>query len=348
MDLATLWFVAIAVLWTGYFFLEGFDFGVGMLLPVLGRTDAERGALIETIGGLWDGNEVWLIVAAGATFAAFPLWYATLFSSLYLPFLVILVALILRGVAIEFRGKGETRRWHATWERLLVVGSLVPALLWGIVFGNVARGLPLDAAHVLRGGPADLINGPALVGALVAVTLFLLHGALFLRLRTTGALHARARRVAAWIAPLTLLTVAGYLVWAHGHRGSAVTTALGALAGAALIGAWALNRTRRAGAAFALTGTAIVAATVVLFAGLYPAVLPSTIDPSHDLTVHNASSTHYTLVIMTWAAGLFLPVVLAYQAWTYWVFVHRIGAVRTPPETGPDGETSRKAADAAR
>jgi cytochrome d ubiquinol oxidase subunit II len=334
VNLADLWFVAIAVLWTGYFFLEGFDFGVGMLLPVLGRTDAERGALINTIGGVWDGNEVWLVVAAGATFAAFPLWYATMFSSLYVPFLVILVALIVRGVAFEFRGKGETQRWRTTWERLLVGGSLVPAVLWGVVFGTIVRGLPLDSEHHHRGGLGDLLTTHALVGGLVTLTLFLLHGALFLCLRTAGELRVRARRTATWIAPLTLLVVTVFLAWTQAQRGTTATAVIGALALLALIGAWALNRTRRAGAGFVFTGAVVVAVTATLFLSLYPAVLPSTIDPAYDLTVHNARSTDYTLVIMTWAAGIFLPIVLAYQAWTYWVFARRIGMGGMPAGSG--------------
>jgi cytochrome d ubiquinol oxidase subunit II len=332
MGLADVWFVAIAVLWTGYFFLEGFDFGVGVLLPVLGRTEEERGALIDTIGGVWDGNEVWLIVAAGATFAAFPLWYATLFSSLYVPLLVVLVALIVRGVAFEFRGRGETARWRRNWDALLVVGSLVPAVLWGVVFGNVARGLPLDAEHLDRGGLGELLNGPALVGGLTTLTLFLLHGALFLGLRTAGELRVRAWRAANWIAPLALLPALVFVVWTQAQRGTAATTVTGLVTVLCLLGAWALNRARSAAAAFALSGTAVVAATATLFLALYPAVLPSTLDPAFDLTVHNASSTGYTLTIMTWAAGIFLPIVVAYQMWTYRVFARRIGA------TGPSRE----------
>jgi cytochrome d ubiquinol oxidase subunit II len=333
MELADLWFVAIAVLWTGYFFLEGFDFGVGMLIPVLGRTDQERATLIGTIGGVWAGNEVWLIVAAGATFAAFPLWYATLFSSLYLPLLVILVALILRGVAFEFRGSGETYRWRATWDRLLVVGSLLPAVLWGVVFGNIVRGMPLDAEHVLRGGLGDLLNVHALVGGLLTLSLFLLHGALFLRLRTAGALRIRAGRAASWIGTAALIAVIGSVVAMQAERGMTTTTVIGWLAVGALAAAWASIRTRRAGAGFALTGTVIIASTATVFGSLYPAVLPSTIDQAYDLTVHNASSTDYTLTIMTVTAAVFLPIVLGYQAWAYWIFAKRISAVHAPAQS---------------
>ncbi|NMH99289.1 cytochrome d ubiquinol oxidase subunit II [Pseudonocardia acidicola] len=335
MDLATLWFVAIAVLWTGYFFLEGFDFGVGMLLPVLGRTDAERTTVISTIGGVWDANEVWLIVAGGATFAAFPLWYATMFSGFYVALLIILVALILRGVAFEFRGRREDRRWRANWERAIVAGSLVPAVLWGIAFADIVRGVPIDARHEYAGGPGDLVSWYSVLGGLATLTLFLLHGALFLRLRTFGEVRVRARQAARWIGPATVLVVAGFLAWTQVHRGGVVTVVTAAVAVAALIGAWALNRIGPAGAAFTLTGLAIVAATATLFIGLYPDVLPSTINPAYSLTVHNASSTHYTLTIMTWAAVIVLPIVLAYQAWTYWVFARRIGVAQRPPQRRP-------------
>jgi cytochrome d ubiquinol oxidase subunit II len=260
--------------------------------------------------------------------------------------LVILIALIVRGVAFEFRGKGDTYRWRRNWDRLLVVGSLVPAVLWGAVFGNIARGLPLDAGHVLRGGLGGLLNWSALVGGLVTVTLFLLHGALFLSLRTTGELRARARRAATWIGPLPLLTIVGFVAAIHEQRGTAATAVIGGLAVVAVLGAWAMNR-RSAGVGFALTSTAIVAATATLFLALYPAVLPSTIDSAYDLTVHNASSTDYTLTIMTWAAGIFLPIVLAYQGWTYWIFAKRIGAVHSPAGPRADRAASEEA-DASR
>jgi cytochrome d ubiquinol oxidase subunit II len=194
MDLQDLWFIAIALLWTGYFFLEGFDFGVGTLLPVLGRAEDERRALISTIGPVWDGNEVWLIVAAGATFASFPLWYATLFSGFYLPLLVILVALILRGVAFEYRGKVDSTRWRTNWDRAILFGSVVPAVLWGFVFGNIIRGVPVNADFDYAGGVRNLLNIYSLVGGLTTLTLFLVHGALFIALKTAGDIEVRARQ----------------------------------------------------------------------------------------------------------------------------------------------------------
>ncbi|MFD0801776.1 cytochrome d ubiquinol oxidase subunit II, partial [Streptomonospora algeriensis] len=196
MELPDIWFIAIAVLWTGYFVLEGFDFGVGILLPVIGRDDTDRRVMINAIGPIWDGNEVWLITAAGAMFAAFPAWYASTFSGFYLPLLLILLALIVRGVAFEYRGKGDTDRWRAWWDRAIVFGSAVPAVLWGVVFGNIVRGVPMDAGGIVTGGLADLLNPYALLGGLTTFALFTLHGAVFLTLKTSGPVRARARSAA--------------------------------------------------------------------------------------------------------------------------------------------------------
>jgi cytochrome d ubiquinol oxidase subunit II len=339
MHLQDLWFIAIAVLWTGYFFLEGFDFGVGMLLPVLGRAEDERRALISTIGPVWDGNEVWLIVAAGATFASFPLWYATLFSGFYLALLVILVALILRGVAFEYRGKVDSIRWRTNWDRAILFGSVVPAVLWGAVFGNIIRGVPIDADFRYAGGVRNLFNIYSLVGALTTLTLFLLHGALFIALKTAGDVEVRARQVAERVGLATVVLTAVVLVWTQLERGRTATSVTAPLAGAALLGALVVNRVGRERWAFALSGATIALVTATFFVALYPDVLRST-SPGHSLTVDNARSTDYTLMIMTWVAVIFLPLVLAYQAWTYWVFRKRItvrggsGQERPPPDPG--------------
>ena len=339
MHLQDLWFIAIAVLWTGYFFLEGFDFGVGMLLPVLGRAEDERRALISTIGPVWDGNEVWLIVAAGATFASFPLWYATLFSGFYLALLVILVALILRGVAFEYRGKVDSIRWRTNWDRAILFGSVVPAVLWGAVFGNIIRGVPIDADFRYAGGVRNLFNIYSLVGALTTLTLFLLHGALFIALKTAGDVQVRARQVAERVGLATVVLTAVVLVWTQLERGKTATSVTALLAGAALLGALVVNRVGRERWAFALSGATIALVTATFFVALYPDVLRST-SPGHSLTVDNARSTDYTLMIMTWVAVIFLPLVLAYQAWTYWVFRKRItvwggsGQERPPPDPG--------------
>jgi cytochrome bd ubiquinol oxidase subunit II len=325
MALTTIWFLLIAVLWTGYFVLEGFDFGVGMLLGALGRNDTDRRVMINAIGPVWDGNEVWLLVAGGATFAAFPLWYATLFSGFYLALLIILVALIIRGVAFEFRGKIDSPRWRRGWDIAIITGSAVPALLWGVAFGNIVRGVPLDAAHHYTGTLRTLLNPYALLGGLTTLCVFALHGTVFLGLKTTGAVRARARALA-WPLGLVAVPVAGaFLLWtqlAHGTNWTWTTLAIAALTlGGGVIAA----RTRLEGWAFLFTAIAIVATTVTLFGALYPDVLPSTTDTANSLTTTNAASTPYTLKIMTWVAAIFTPIVLAYQAWTYWVFRKRIG-----------------------
>ena len=343
MSLQDVWFLLIAVLWIGYFFLEGFDFGVGILLPVLGRDDTERRVLVNTIGPVWDGNEVWLLVAGGATFAAFPAWYASLFSGFYLALLVILVALIVRGVAFEFRGKVDSDRWRANWDRAIFWGSLVPALLWGVAFGNIVRGVHLDRAHEYSGSFLDLLNPYALLGGLTTLVLFTLHGAVFLALKTTGDLRQRANATAGQVGIAAVLVAATFLGWtqlAHGGLWSAVVAVAAALA---LVSAVAANRVGREGWAFVLSGVTLAAAVASLFIGLYPNVLPATI-ARNSLTIHNASSTHYTLVIMTWVAVVFTPIVLAYQAWTYWVFRQRISTASippAPPESAPVPEPRR-------
>jgi cytochrome bd ubiquinol oxidase subunit II len=334
MTLSDLWFLLIAVLWTGYFVLDGFDFGVGILLPVLGRDEVTRRVLINTIGPVWDGNEVWLLVAGGATFAAFPEWYASMFSGFYLPLLLILVALIIRGVAFEYRGKIDDARWRRRWDVAIFVGSVVPALLWGVAFGNIVRGVKLSAQHQYVGSFFDLLNPYALLGGVVTLGLFTLHGAIFLALKTTGPVRAHARQVAGQVGAVTIVAGALFLLWtqfAHGDAGSAVTAVICALA---LVGAWLANRAGREGWAFVAMVVTIVGVTATLFQALYPDVLPSTIAAANSLTVNNASSTHYTLTVMSWVALIFTPFVLLYQGFTYWVFRRRIGAEQIPAASG--------------
>jgi cytochrome d ubiquinol oxidase subunit II len=334
MELTDVWFLLIAVLWVGYFVLEGFDFGVGMLLPVLGRTERERRVLINTIGPVWDGNEVWLLVAGGATFAAFPEWYATLFSGFYLPLLLILVALILRGVAFEYRGKVDDDRWRARWDLAITVGSAVPALLWGVAFANIVRGVPIDADGEYTGGLFDLLNPYALLGGLVTLTLFLTHGAVFLALKTTGEVREHANAVAARVGLAAVVLAAGFLAWTQAEHGDAASAVTAVVAAVALVGALLANRRRREGWAFLGLAVTLAAAVASLFLSLYPDVMPSSTDPAFSLTTENASSTAYTLKIMTWVAVLFTPVVLAYQGWTYWVFRRRIGVEDIPAPAG--------------
>ncbi|NJC71314.1 cytochrome d ubiquinol oxidase subunit II [Planosporangium thailandense] len=333
MTLNDVWFLLIAVLWTGYFLLEGFDFGVGILLPILSRSESERRVLLNTIGPVWDGNEVWLLVAGGATFAAFPEWYASLFSGFYLPLLIILVALIVRGVAFEYRGKVDSDRWRRNWDRAIFVGSLVPALLWGVAFGNIVRGVALDSGHHYVGGLFALLNPYALLGGLTTLLLFVTHGAVFLALKTTGDIRYFARDLTKRIGVVTLVVAGGFLLWTQLSRGDAVTAATALVAAAALVGALLANWREREGWAFLATAGTIVAATATLFLALYPNVLPSTLDPVYSLTVTNASSTPYTLKIMTWVAVAFTPVVLLYQGWSYWVFRRRIGVQHIPQAT---------------
>jgi len=324
MSLPAFWFILIAVLWTGYFVLEGFDFGVGILLPVLGRDNIDRRLMINAIGPVWDGNEVWLLTAGGATFAAFPLWYASMFSGFYLALLLILVALIVRGVCFEFRGKVDSPKWRSRWDVLIVAGSAVPALLWGVAFANIVRGVPLNASGVDTGNLLSLLNWYGVLGGLTTLSLFALHGAIFLALKTDGEMRQRARLLAIRIAAAAVPLAAAFLVVSQVSHGKAATDVTAGLAAVALAGAvWAASRGREG---WAFTGTAITLALSVatLFGDLWPDVMPSSTSAAYSLTVTNASSSHYTLTVMTWVALIFTPVVLAYQGWTYWVFAKRL------------------------
>ncbi|SCK14269.1 cytochrome d ubiquinol oxidase subunit II [Streptomyces sp. WMMB 322] len=325
MQLHDLWFAVIAVLWTGYFFLEGFDFGVGVLTRLLARDRGERRVLINTIGPVWDGNEVWLITAASATFAAFPDWYATLFSGFYLPLLVILVCLIVRGVAFEYRAKRQETKWQDRWERALFVTSLLPAFLWGLVFANLVRGVPIDADKNYAGGLADLLGPYALLGGLVTLTLFTFHGAVFTALKTTGGIRPRARRLATVTGPFCGVITAGFLTWTQLDSGDGRSLVASAVAVAALLAAVVAGGAAREGWAFGLSGVTVAAWTAALFFALFPDVMPSSLDPRWSLTAENAASNPYTLKIMTWCAAFATPVVMLYQGWTYWVFRKRIG-----------------------
>ncbi|WP_377270266.1 cytochrome d ubiquinol oxidase subunit II [Peterkaempfera sp. SMS 1(5)a] len=330
MHLHDVWFVLIAVLWTGYFFLEGFDFGVGILTRVLARDERERRVLINTIGPVWDGNEVWLLTAGGATFAAFPDWYATLFSGFYLPLFAILVCLIIRGVAFEYRAKRDGERWKRSWEQAIFWASLLPALLWGVAFANMVHGVAVDSGKEYAGGVLDLLNPYALLGGLVTLSLFTFHGAVFTALKTLGDIRLRARALAQWLGLATVVLAAVFLAWTQAHTGNARSLVALVLAVAALLSALLLNRAGREGWAFVSSGAAVVATVAMLFLALYPDVLPSTLDPAWSLTVSNAASSAYTLKIMTWVAGFFTPLVLLYQGWTYWVFRRRIGVQHIP------------------
>ncbi|TQL21514.1 cytochrome d ubiquinol oxidase subunit II [Streptomyces sp. SLBN-134] len=325
MELHDVWFVLIAVLWIGYFFLEGFDFGVGILTRLLARDRAEKRVLINTIGPVWDGNEVWLLTAGGATFAAFPEWYATLFSGFYLPLLVILVCLIVRGVAFEYRAKRPEEHWQRNWETAIFWTSLIPAFLWGVAFGNIVRGVKIDAEFEYVGTVWDLLNPYALLGGLVTLSLFTFHGTVFTALKTVGEIRARARKLALRVGLVTAVLALVFLLWTQADRGDGTSLVAMAVAVAALVAALAANQAGREGWSFALSGVTIVAAVAMLFLTLFPNVMPSTLDADWSLTVTNASSSPYTLKIMTWLAVIATPLVMLYQGWTYWVFRKRIG-----------------------
>jgi len=337
MELTTVWFVLIAVLWIGYFFLEGFDFGVGMLLHPLGRTEVDRRVMINTVGPTWDGNEVWLLTAGGATFAAFPFWYATLFSGFYLALFLILVALIARGVAFEYRGKVDSDQWRARWDLAIAFGSWVPAVLWGVAFANIVAGVPINRAGDFTGTLLTLLNPFGLLGGVVTASLFALHGANFLALKTEGEVRDAARTAARRIAPVTIVAGATFLLWNQIARGAGWTWITVGIAAVALIAGAAAERAGRDGWAFVGTGIAIAAAVTSLFGGLFPDVMPSTTNAAYSLTVHNASSTHYTLMVMTWVAVVMTPIVVLYQAWSYWVFRQRIGRRHIPAVHVPGG-----------
>lgn len=330
MDLATVWFFIVGVLFVGYFVLDGFDFGVGMSLPFLGKDEVSRRQVINTIGPIWDLNETWVIVAGACLFASFPEWYATLFSGFYLPLLVILLALIVRGVSFEYRHQRDSLRWKRGFDRMIVIGSALPALLWGVAVGNIVQGVPLDADHEFAGSVLTLLNPYALWVGVTTLLLFFLHGVYFVGLKTDGRVHDDARRLGLRLAAPTVLFAAGTVVWtiaiAAGREAPLLwaVIACGAIAAVALLVSIGVNRVDRDGRAFAAGAVTIVFAVLMLWLALYPFVLPSAPDPAHSLTIANASSSELTLQIMSWAALVFLPLVLLYQGWTYWVFRKRV------------------------
>lgn len=336
MDLNTLWFILIAVLFIGFFILEGFDYGVGILLPWLGRSDHERRQIINTIGPVWDGNEVWVLTAGGAIFAAFPHWYATLFSGFYLALFLMLAALIVRGVAFEFRSKDPNPTWRATWDWCIFFGSLVPALLWGVALGNILRGVPIDATKTYTGGFFNLLNPYALVTGLTTLAVFTTHGAIFLDLKTSGVVRERAMAATKTVGPVATVLIVLFVVttylWTDAFTRLGVNPGLvPILAVFALLGAGLFVHRGQTGWAFTLTCLAIALSVVTIFMSLYPRVMVSSINPDWSLTIYNASSTPYTLTVMSIVALIFVPIVLVYQGWTYWVFRHRITAT-TPLE----------------
>ena len=330
MTLEIFWFCLIAVLWSGYFVLEGFDFGVGMLLPVVPRNERERGVFFETIGPVWDGNEVWLVVVAGATFAAFPTWYGAMFSGFYLALLLILVLLIVRVVSFEWRGKGDSPGWRATWLWANVAGSIGVPFLWGVALANLLHGVPLNSSGDYTGNLADLFNAYTVFAGLAFVLLFAFHGASFLTLRTTGSLGERVARTARVLSLPAALGLAAFAIWTvfvatDQNDKSAFPPLLPAiLAIVTLALAVVFVVAGRSGWAFIATAVGIVLMVATLFTSLYPRVMVSQPSFDNSLTVSNASSSHYTLVVVTVVALILTPIVLLYQGWTYYVLRARI------------------------
>ncbi|CAB4894843.1 unannotated protein [freshwater metagenome] len=339
MSLNSVWFILIAVLWIGYFILEGFDFGVGILLKVVAKNQAERRAVLTTLGPVWDGNEVWLLVAGGATFAAFPEWYATLFSGFYLPLFLILTSLIVRGVAFEYRSKYGKVEWRGRWDNAIVISSFLPALLWGVAFANIVRGVPLttsqSGAIEYSGGFFNLLNPYALIGGLTTLFLFITHGAFFLALKTEGEIRVRSNALAKKTGLITAVLAVVFLLWTMLDLTAKPIVVIGSLV---IVVTWlaalASNLKGREGWAFLFSAIATAFVVITLFGGLYPNVMPN-INGGEGLDIFNASSTPYTLKVMTIVAAVMTPLVLIYQAWSYWVFRKRINPNHiSKPESG--------------
>ena len=329
MDLNILWFILLTVLFSGFFFLEGFDYGVGMLLPFIAKTDNERRAVINTIGPVWDGNEVWMITAGGAMFAAFPHMYATLFSGFYVALVFMLIGLIIRGVAFEFRSKRDDPAWRSRWDWAIYYGSLLPALLWGVTVANLMRGVAIESDLNYYGGLVPLLNPYSMFGGVVFLGLFLIHGASFLGIKLEGDLKDRVKKLSGkiWIVVVVLTVL--FLVWTYfatdilnnpGYDGLIPAV----LAAVALLAYGWFLRQGKEGITFICGGLVIILATVMVFSGLFPNLMVSTLDPAYNLTIYNASSSPYTLKVITIVAAIFMPIVVAYQGWTYWIFRKRL------------------------
>lgn len=329
--LQTLWFILIAILWIGFFFLEGFDFGVGMLLPFLGKKDEERRAVINAIGPTWDGNEVWLLTAGGATFAAFPHWYATMFSGFYLALFLLLVGLILRGISFEYRSKDSNPAWRSRFDWMIAIGSFMASLLLGAAFANLARGVPIDENMMYTGNLFTLLNPYGLLGGLTTVVVFLLHGANFLGLKLEGELRERAiafskKLYIAAVVVATLLLAATYF-YTDIRSKLGIDPGITPIASfvALLVAIYFINR-KMEGWAFVMTALHIVLTQVTFFTLMFPRVMVSSLNPDWSLTIYNASSSQYTLTVMSVVALIFVPIVLAYQGWTYYMFRKRVSA----------------------
>lgn len=329
IELPIIWFILIAVLFAGYFLLEGFDFGVGILAPMIGKNRKERNTIVGTIGPVWDGNEVWLITAGGAMFAAFPEWYATLFSGFYIPLFLILLCLIIRIVALEWRKKMDDPRWTKWCDWGLAIGSWGPAILWGIAFANILRGLPIQADHTLLASDAmaTIFNPYGIMGGITFTALFTFHGLAFIRLKTAGIVRERTENFVWPVSILAAVTGVIFIVWTVLSLENTTWTWVVAVLIVLLVVAGIITMAMgRDGWSFTFTSVAVVAVAGLLFGILFPNVMPTTLADGTSLDVWNAASNPYTLKFMTWVAIFMVPVVLAYQAWTYWVFSKRLRA----------------------
>lgn len=328
MELSYLWFGIVGFLFIGYFILDGFDFGVGMALPFVTRNDTERRIAINTIGPVWDLNETWVIVGGASLFAAFPLWYATLFSGFYLALLLILISLILRGVSFEYRHKGHGPKWTGLFDTFIFIGSVVPALLWGVAFANIIHGVPIDSDGNFRGSLLTLLNPYGLLGGVVTLALFFMHGLVYLALKSDGEIRERSRKLAQYVGLVAVPVGGGWLVWTVTEHITvnhvAWIVAFAALTALALVASIVLVRLGKDGWSFTTMAATIAFAVLTILSALFPNVMPSTTDPAYSLTIENSSSGEYTLTVMTWVAVIAMPIVLAYQAWTFWVFRKRI------------------------
>jgi cytochrome d ubiquinol oxidase subunit II len=335
MDLNIIWFVLIGVLYTGFFILEGFDFGVGILLPFLSKdkdpekVDNNRRLMINAIGPHWDANEVWLLTAGGATFAAFPNWYATMFSGFYLALLLILAGLIARGVAFEFRSKDQSPKWRNFWDWMIFIGSLVPPLILGVAFGNLIKGVPIDANMNYVGGFFNLLNPYALVTGIALVLIFIYHGAVFLTLKIKGGMAEKARNAANNLWIITIVVMLIFAIYTNFATDAGTQLGIGSwilpvLCVIAFVAAGLFMKQEKSGWAFGMTALTIVLLTIYIFAILFPRVMVSSLNPDYSLTIYNASSSPYTLQVMTIVALIFVPIVLIYQGWSYWIFRKRL------------------------
>jgi len=329
MDLNILWFILLTVLFSGFFFLEGFDYGVGILLPFIAKTDKERRAVINTIGPVWDGNEVWMITAGGAMFAAFPHMYATLFSGFYVALIFMLLGLIVRGVAFEFRSKRDDPAWRSGWDWAIYYGSLLPALLWGVAVANLMRGVAIEADLNYYGGLLPLLNPYSFFGGMVFVGFFIIHGASFLGIKLEGEIKDEVKKIAGKIWIVVVVMAVLFLVWTYFATDILNNSGFDGLipailAAVALLAYGWFQRQGKEGLTFICGGLVIILATVMVFSGLFPRLMISTLDPAYNLTIYNASSSDYTLRVITIVAGIFIPVILVYQGWTYWIFRKRL------------------------